>query len=249
MNRVNSGGFYKSMIGMLAVLAVVVTIFAIQTLRSAKQNRQAYPDSLFYPSNSQPFGTTYGEWQAAYWRSVVSIPLSINPLVDTTGANCNVAQPDGPVFFLHSAFLGSWVKRTCTVPASKALLVQIAGTECSNIQSPPAHGGNEQEMRTCAGRMMDGVGVKTLRVTVDEMTVPGLQSMRSQSPYFNFTMPATDNLLRLSGVTTGSAVTDAYTVMLKPLSPGNHVLHIEGEFVSGQFAHKSFGVTYSLKVQ
>ncbi len=62
-------------------------------------------------------------------------------------------------------------------------------------------------------------------------------------------MPATDNILGLDGVTSGSSVSDAYLVILKPLPPGSHVIHFEGMFVSGPAAGGSFGVTYNLTAQ
>jgi len=226
-------------------LAVLIVALSMPSVPLAQQCE----DSLIYPAGSQPFGMTYGDWQVAIWQYEFSIPVSTNPLLDSTGIDCNVAQSGGPVFFLNSAFFGAPVTRTCTVPAGKALLVPIAAWECSSVEPAPSYGANPQDMRTCAGTFMDGFGVQTLKLTVDGRKVPEVQKMRVQTPYFQFTMPATDNLLGLDGVTSGSSVSDAYLVMLKPLAPGNHVIEFEGAFVTGPAAGASFGVTYHLTVQ
>ncbi len=44
-------------------------------------------------------------------------------------------------------------------------------------------------------------------------------------------------------------VSDGYWLMLKPLSPGNHVILWEGAFVSGPGAGFSQNVTYNLIVK
>jgi hypothetical protein len=228
-------------------LNVLIILLAIPTALFAQQGDA---NSLAYPVGSPIFGMTYGDWQAAYLQYFFSIPASINPTLDTTGADCNVAQSSGPVFFLNSAFLGSFLTRTCTVSASKALLLPVAWWECSNVEAPPSYGANPQAMRTCAGAVADGIGVKTLKLTVDGKELSELlRSNRAQSPYYNFTMPATDNILGLDGITSGSSVSDGYLVMLKPLCPGNHVIHFEGDYVSGPAAPGPFGVTYYLTVQ
>ena len=246
MRRISSGSHYKSTIGMAVALSTLIILLALPRTLFA----QDWANSITYPADSTPFGMTYGDWQAAYLQYFFSIPASINPVADTTGANCKVAQSSGPVFFLNSALPGSFVTRTCTVSTSKALLVTVAWSECSNLEVPPSYGGNPQDMRTCAAASTDGVGVNTLKLRVDKNNISEvLRRMRVQSPSYDFIMPATDNILGLNGVTSGSSVSDGYLVMLEPLSPGNHVIHFEGAFVSGPACCGSFGVTYNLTVQ
>jgi hypothetical protein len=165
-----------------------------------------------------------------------------------TGANCDVAQSGGPVFFLNPAFPGMSVTRSCTVSRSQALLVPLALWECSNREAVPFYGSNPQEMRKCAGIGGDSVGANKLRFMVDGKRVSGLKRIRSQSPCFYFTIPA-DNILGLNGPTSGYSVSDAYVVMLKPLSPGRHVIQFEAGWVSGPLAGASAGATYYLTVQ
>ena len=85
-------------------------------------------------------------------------------------------------------------------------------------------------------------------MVIDGKEVQDLGDFRAQSPFFDFILPP-DNFLGLAGVTSGSAVSDGYWLMLKPLSPGNHVIRFEGAFVSGPGAGFSQNVTYNLTVK
>ena len=243
MKRINGSDIYRRTLALLVAMSAAILLAQPSALFAQEASA-----SLAYPANSAPFGMTYGDWQAAYLQYMFSIPASVNPVNDLTGADCNVAQSSSPVFFLNSIVSGS-VTRTCTIPA-KALLITVAWAECSNIEPPPSYGADPQDMRTCAAVATNGVGITTLRLTVDGQDLSGLlRSLRVQSPYYFFTMPPTDNLLGLEGVTSGWSVSDGYLVMLKPLPPGNHVIHFAGKFVSGPYGPDPFAVTYNLTVQ
>jgi hypothetical protein len=233
---------FRSVIGIVVLIALLATLTPLFA-------RQDQNDFLVYPADSLPFGMTYGDWNAAWIQYGLSIPVSINPTLDTTGAYCNVAQSGGPVFFLSGSFSSDPVTRICTVPRGQALLVPLTVWECSTVEPPPFNGSNPQELRACAGTWTDGVGIDTLKLRIDGAKVPGLQHFRAQSPFFDFVMPATDNFLALNGVTSGSSVSDGYFVMVKPLSPGHHTIHFEGATVSGPGAGISMNVTYNLTVQ
>ena len=231
----------------VAFLSIILAILLTTPLALLAQ--RDYGDSLVYPPDSAVFGMSYGDWNAAWIQYGLSIPASINPTLDTTGAHCNVAQSGGPVFFLSGSFSSDPVTRTCTVPRGQALLVPLTVWECSTVEPPPFNGSNPQELRACAGTWTDGVGIHTLKLRIDGAKVTGLQHFRAQSPFFEFVMPATDNFLGLNGVTSGSSVSDGYFVMVKPLSPGYHTIHFEGATVSGPGAGISISVTYNLTVQ
>lgn len=59
---------------------------------------------------------------AQWWEWALSIPPSVNPSLDTTGANCMVGQ-HGAVWFLGGFFGDNPdpITRACTVPAHKTL--------------------------------------------------------------------------------------------------------------------------------
>ncbi|MFO0795776.1 MAG: hypothetical protein U0586_17125 [Candidatus Brocadiaceae bacterium] len=199
------------------------------------------------PSDSI-YGMSYGDWSAAWWQYVLSIPIGANPVLDTTGANCGVGQSSGPVFFRVGAATTDPVPRTCAVSAGKALFFPIINAECSTVEPDPFHGDDGQELRTCVGGVMDGVDIKSLKVTVDKKKLSDLKSFRVQSPLFDFVMPSSNNYLGLNGVTAGSSVSDGYWIMLKPLSPGSHEIHFKAKITSGIGAGFSQDVTYNLTV-
>jgi hypothetical protein len=201
-----------------------------------------------FPPEENVFGLSYGDWSAAWWQYVLSIPADTNPIFDTTGNNCDIEQSESPVFFLVGAGTEP-VTRTCTVPSGRALFFPIINVECSNVEPPPFFGETAQELRECVAELVNGVGVETLQVVVDGKQVQNLEDFRVQSPLFDFILPPGDNFLGLPDVTSGSAVSDGYWLMLKPLSPGNHVIHWEGAFVSGPGAGFSQNVTYNLIVK
>src|SRR5712691_7423620 len=126
----------------------VVTMVGIVVGLAIAPRPGAFADdqqSGVFPSDESVFGMTYGDWSAAWWQYVLSIPTATNPVFDTTGTNCAIGQSSGPVFFLAGAATTDLVTRTCTVPAGKALLFPIVNVECSTVESPPFFGSNAQE--------------------------------------------------------------------------------------------------------
>src|SRR3954469_5930512 len=75
---------------------------------------------VFVPQ-SQPYGKAYSEWAAAWWTWVVRQPTPVNPLLDTTGANCAQGQ-SGRVWFLAGTFTnGASITRACTIPTGTSV--------------------------------------------------------------------------------------------------------------------------------
>ncbi len=210
------------------------------------QTLKSLPPAVYDPAETV-FGMSYGEWSASWWQYALAFQNGASPIPDTTGQFCNSGQ-GGPVFFLA----GAWetVERSCTVPAGKAIFIPLINVECSSVEPDPFYGPDGQKARACAAVYADGIGLNTLKLTVDGRKLSGLEKYRVQSSYYSFVMPATDNYLGVVGPTSGWSLSDGYWVMLKPLSPGTHVIHFEGAFVSGPGAGGSpQNVTYNLTVE
>jgi hypothetical protein len=195
------------------------------------------------------FGLTYGDWSAAWWQYVLSIPAAANPLNDTTGENCGVEQSSGPVFYLAGSFVGE-VTRSCDVPAGKVLFFPIINAECSTVEDPPFFGANEHALRSCAAGFADLIDPDTLAVTVDRRPIRNLRQFRAQSPSFAFTFPPppAENVLGVDGTQSGISVSDGYWIALEPLSPGEHELHFEGKLILGPGDEFPQNVTYLLTI-
>jgi len=57
----------------------------------------------FLPPHAHPFGNSYGEWSAAWWQWMFSLPATDHPAFDQSGENCDAGQT-GKVWFLAGAF-------------------------------------------------------------------------------------------------------------------------------------------------
>jgi hypothetical protein len=192
-------------------------------------------------------GKTYGEWSAAWWQYVLSIPQSKNPLLDEKGKDCGLGQ-SARVFFLVGTFtstvdvngdvVGTANRSQCKIPAGKPLFIPILNAECSTVEG---NGNTERELRTCANGFVSNV--TELSLEVDGKKVPGLapgaDAFRADSPLFTFNLPK-NNILQCPAPGVGQppvlcpagpskSVADGYYVLLEPLSVGAHTIRIHGK--------------------
>jgi len=202
-------------------------------------------------SGSHPYGKTYGEWGAEWWKWALAIPTPSNPMNDQTGANAGVDQ-SGPVYFLAGTFCVdlnagcsfATATRSVTVPAGKGLFFPILNAECSTFEG---NGTTEAELRACVQSSVDlATGVEA---DVDGVPIDNPTQYRGTSGLFTWGPLPADNMLEVFGInapagTTSPAVQDGIYLMLAPLPAGPHTIHFTGSF--GSF----FGldVTYHLTV-
>jgi hypothetical protein len=232
---------------LIGVVAVVLGLaLAVLTVPSVLANdRHDDENSAVYAPNENVLGMSYGDWSAAWWQYLLLFTNDVSPFSDTTGLYCNEGQ-GGPVFFLMGGPVNPTI-RSCTIPAGKALFAPIINVECSSLEGVGFQGRNDQEARACAASYADSTDIKHLKFTIDRKMVKGLGDFRVQSPYYYFNMlPPEDNFLGTHGVTEGYSVSDGYWVMVKPLSPGTHVIHFEGSWTAA--GGNVQNVTYYLTV-
>src|SRR5262249_37479866 len=183
----------------------------------------------------------------------VSFPAAINPMLDTTGADCALGQA-GPVWFLAGT-PGFPATRTCTVPADRAIFFPIVNVIDDANSCPPGTPGGGQPapgqsledfLTEDAAGYIDPVNV--LEVEVDGVALRNLFTYRVRSGLFSF---LGDPSLAAPGVfdpcITGlpqPGVSDGYWIMLAPLSAGTHTIHFKGG-ISSVFATE---MTYHLTV-
>jgi hypothetical protein len=79
-------------------------------------------------ADSEKVGVTdsalFKRLSAEWWQWALSIPTSVNPMLDTTGQNGVVGQR-GSIWFLAGTFGGGTVTRTCAVPEDRALFFPV----------------------------------------------------------------------------------------------------------------------------
>jgi hypothetical protein len=218
-------------------------------------------NKLVVQPQSESFPQTYGEWGAQWWQFVLGIPACanadpapcnnnpaevLNPLLDTTGAKCQVGQW-GPVFFLVGTTgnifrpTGGSATRSCDVPADAALFFPINNISCA----VPEDGNNFNEIRELCSGVIDQLDVKSLTLTIDGDDVKILNKYRA-SERFSFTGPEGGVYETCCCATPpcyvgfrDTAISDGYWAMLNPLRPGKHKVHFGGGGID---------VTYNLTV-
>ena len=229
-------------------LTLVMTVVAFLGVILPSLSVLARADTInagVYSTIEKPYGLSYGDWTANFWKWVYSIPKDISPASDQTGKSCAQSQ-NGPVWFLLGTISGS-AERTCTIPAGKAILFPILNSECSYAETPTAKTGSE--LQTCA--VTSDKGVTNLQATVDGKNLQQLDKYRVTSSLFNFTF-ANPNI---SGAPIGptQGVSDGWWVFLKPLTPGKHEIHFTGVIVNPTVTSTSSryvtDVIYHLTVQ
>jgi len=186
---------------------------------------------------------------AQWWQFIGSIPASVNPGQDKTGADCVVGQR-GSVWFLAGTFTGGTTIRTCSIPAGESLFFPVVNSV--NINTPNVCGQDSNNMSVAALRaqiapLIDAA--TNLSVRVDGRPVENVSRVKSRA--FAISFPA-DNIFNTACApgtfpagTYSPAVDDGFYVLLEPLKVGRHTLHIHGEIPSIRFV---LDVTYNLKV-
>ena len=201
------------------------------------------PNQLVF-ADAQSFKQLSAQWEQ--WAQ--SIPTSINPQLDATGANCMVGQ-SGSVWFLAGIFFGGSATRACAVPAGKVLYFPVINSV--NINAPNVCGQGPDnvpvdELRALSAASIDAV--TNLSVELDGQAIKDVR--RVQSEVFEIALPE-DNVFDapctgLGNVPAGvfsPAVDDGFYVRLGPLTVGSHTLHFHAESPDN-----TQDVTYNLTV-
>lgn len=138
-------GFWRRVV---VVIVISLGLIGAATITGAQAGN---PNPGVIPINAKPHGLSYREWSARWWDWVLSIPPSMNPNLDTTGAFCTQGQ-SGHVWFLAETFGGS-ATRTCAVPAGTMLFFPILnGVFGSGLgDCPPGNPGGRLQRTHIAG--------------------------------------------------------------------------------------------------
>jgi hypothetical protein len=204
------------------ILAILqISIFQLWPSSALAQSEPQ--SSLIYPPDSSPYGLTYGEWTAEWWKWFISIPTETNPINDPSGERC-AEQQEGSVWFLVGSG-GGKAERSCTIPAGKAIFLPAITVECSYAEDQSLQ--TEDDLRKCAKDDQDKV--QRVFATINGEELPSDQVYRVQSPIFNVTF-GSDNVFSAPEGPSMSA-SDGFWVFLKPLPLGNHEIHVGGLLV------------------
>ncbi|WP_165250503.1 hypothetical protein [Paludisphaera soli] len=208
----------------LASVSLVVLVAIVPTT-SFGQGGGRNPGVI--PPHAKFKGLTYGEWQAKWQQAALAIP---------------VVDGDHPVFsgelfgdekgirFLPG--LPGGVTIDVTIPAGTALFFPLIVVECSNLEAPPFFGADAAEQADCARMFIDDV--TDVSAEIDGKPVRDPQLYRTQSPQYEFSVPAS-NMIGVPGPATGTSVSEGYFLLLAPLSVGTHTIHFEATYAPFDF--------------
>jgi hypothetical protein len=193
-----------------------------------------------YPSGSRPFGLTYGHWTVMWWRWALSIPKSVNPVMDETGGHASVGQPEKLVWFLSGKFGTEgtvFPKRFCKIPYGRSILFPVINYEANPLEYP--------ELAT-EHQLLENVRKIEDTITRKQCFVDGtrIEAQRVQSDPKIFELDLAENgPLGVAGHTFAAA--DGYWIFLKPLKPGNHYISFDGSCEQGKLRS---GAGYSVHI-
>jgi hypothetical protein len=236
-------GRVRLSLAMGALVGALVWVAAATPVAGATPKGTA----LVMPVQSNVHGRSYGEWSAAWWQWAFSMPADDNPLTDT--ADCSASQSDH-VWFLGGSFAaveqgGEFVgmaTRSCIVPTGTFLFVPVINAEASTLEGD---GTTEAELRAEANGLQDLA--TNMSITIDSVSVPGINGYRVESPLFTYGPLPAGNLLGADAGATSPAVGDGVYVMVKPLNVGEHTIHFSGKVEAQDFTFR-LDITYNITV-
>jgi hypothetical protein len=227
---------------LVTVVASLLALIATSTIRAQTLN-----PGIIDPTNTYE-GKTYGDWSAAHWQWVYSLPTDKHPLFDT--GDVSVGQTGG-VWFLGGTYttttdangvIYGTAVRDCTIPQGKALFFPLIDAESSIAEG---NGTSYAQLLASSQALIDGVD--TLSCTIDGQTVSNLTSYRASSDLFTWGPLPTNNVFGdpadFPAGLTSQAVADGYYLLLQPLTPGSHSIHFTGGVPGFQL-----NITYNLTV-
>jgi hypothetical protein len=228
-----------AMASKLFIALVALTVLSVNGV-SGFANAQVQDDI----SVTEPTRKLTVQW----WQWVLPIPAEDNPLLDTTGENCQEGDM-GDIFFLVGTFGGS-AERECTISEGQEIFFPIINRFC--IDKPGAfeepHEFEPPKERpgrpgtSCQERVESVIDqASNLEVTIDDVSIEILQDFRVMSYPFNVKLQEDNIFDAPSGTYIG--ISDGYWIVVESLPEGEHTIHF-----AGQAGDTTVDVTYHLTV-
>lgn len=181
--------------------------------------------NCIYALNDHPLGKPWEHWTTKWWKWILSLPKQVNPGLDETGGKLHIDPNDESVLFLPGTFGGS-AKRRYRIP-KRPILLPVINFITSFYEEPQL----KTELGLVERAKNDIDDITNTWAIVDGLNVP-VKDFRVRSSIFNLNL-VEDNVFGIkAGVT--RAVHDGYWLFLRPLAPGEHIIHVFGSCSSGK---------------
>src|SRR6187200_1575819 len=205
-----------------------------------------YDEVQYYEQDSKPFGYSFGEWTVKWWKWILSMPKSMNPIDDDSGELAALKQPSRDVWFLAGKKGDEDKKlpnRSCRIPADRSILFPVINCEHDLLDSDLK---THQDLIDRVSRDEDTIVRKDCFIDGERIPV---QRVKSDPIVFEATM-ARDNMFNMKQgggamFENTFASADGYWVFLKPLPIGKHTISFLGSCESGRL---NSGANYNLEV-
>ncbi len=192
---------------------------------------------IVVPPTEPVAGISQADWSKAWWQWAGSFDQADSPVADRTGVNCHLKQ-NGAVWFLAGTYGTRRTIRNCTVPRDKYVFFPLI-----NYVVMPETNVEANCVACCISFTQSAKSItdrpSDLIVDLDGQRIEDLASHR-QATTQCFDMGA----LAEPKYRIFPSAANGYYVMLRPLSPGKHVLNF-----GGVLPGMSQAVTYTLLVE
>jgi hypothetical protein len=203
--------------------------------------------SPLFSMDDKPFGVSMEDWLARYWNWTASIAKIEHPRYDTTGEKCGIDQ-NGPIWFLDAPVgEGSTVSTiACAIPSDKAIFIPLLTGECDyGIVKTDA------EVTKCS---QEGNNGGNIRLSIDAQYVILFKATnevdysknRILTDFFNLTFVPGNIWEVPSG--TFKARADGYFAILKPLTPGEHLVNFDTLMINPNDSVYNYRTSVSYKL-
>lgn len=176
-------------------------------------NVMKYPFFVF-PINSKPLGFSYSDWTEAWWKWILKVPKSYNPLIDYTGENASRGQNQPDVFYLcqTNEQNDQIPVRKVNIFRSKFLFFPIINW----LSVQGIDGMDDKSLIQLAKEKMDVVS--NLEIIIDGVRLSkDLKKFRVQSRIFELNIDQNNVLDLPPGYT--RMISDGYWLFLRPQGP------------------------------
>ncbi len=180
---------------------------------------ESIEDYVFEPG-SEPYGRTYGEWEAKHWELHVNLPPDQSPASPTyKPSECLLLKDDNMTFL--SDFYSEIEYRNYNCEISKTPIAIPALTEgCSygEFENP-----NDKIIEDC---IYSHNPYAVVKVTIDGKEIPDIDKFRITSDWFILNVTQKDNPYDIKPGSHKAKI-NAIMPILKPLPPGQHEIRTE----------------------
>jgi hypothetical protein len=190
-------------------------------------NREIGNKFEIYNRDERPFGKSWQEWTAGWWRWFLSISRDQHPTYDNGHTIMVDSNQDPNVFFLAGT-TGGKLRDRVVLPPDRAVLLPVINFTTSYSEEPALR--TEAEMIKLAKSNIDDIVKKEAIIDGTKLFISEKDRIRTAP--FDFTFPKNN----IYGVKEGPSrgVGDGYWIFLKPMRLGSHNIKTYGSCLSGR---------------